>query len=108
MPIIPYCVVFHLVLDWLRYETNPQIRELVDIALILEGTNRTSGVHAAGVVIGAERLDNVVPLTRGKNEEVVTQYAMEDLEAVGLLKMDFLGLKNLSIIDITQEYVRKR
>lgn len=76
--------------------------------MILEGTNRNSGVHAAGVVIGAEPLNTIVPLSRGKNNEVVTQYAMEELEDVGLLKMDFLGLRNLSIIDSTREYVAKK
>mmetsp|Transcript_37154 Transcript_37154/g.148227 ORF Transcript_37154/g.148227 Transcript_37154/m.148227 type:complete len:975 (-) Transcript_37154:365-3289(-) len=90
------------------YETEPKMRDLVDVSMILEGTNRNSGVHAAGVVIGAEPLNTIVPLSRGKNNEVVTQYAMEELEDVGLLKMDFLGLRNLSIIDSTREYVAKK
>jgi len=90
------------------YETEPKMRDLVDVSMILEGTNRNSGVHAAGVVIGAEPLNTIVPLARGKNNEVVTQYAMEELEDVGLLKMDFLGLRNLSIIDSTREYVAKK
>ncbi|KAA8499587.1 DNA polymerase III subunit alpha [Porphyridium purpureum] len=83
-------------------------KEWVDIARALEGTNKTSGVHAAGVVISSEPLDELVPLTLGKQQEIITQYNMEDVESLGLLKMDFLGLKNLSVVEKAVNFVRVR
>ena len=66
----------------------------------LEGLTRADSIHAAGVVIGAEPLMDVVPLQqKGADQEVVTQFPMKDVEALGLLKMDFLGLRNLDVID---------
>jgi Bacterial DNA polymerase III alpha NTPase domain/PHP domain/Bacterial DNA polymerase III alpha subunit finger domain len=73
-------------------------RQWIDMAMRIEGTNKTFGVHAAGVVISAQPLDEIVPLQRNNDGSVITQYYMEDLDALGLLKMDFLGLKNLTII----------
>ncbi len=81
-------------------ETGEQItaKQWIDMALRIEGTNKTFGVHAAGVVISAQPLDEIVPLQRNNDGSVITQYYMEDLDSMGLLKMDFLGLKNLTII----------
>jgi DNA polymerase III subunit alpha len=81
-------------------ETGEKItaRQWVDMAMRIEGTNKTFGVHAAGVVISAQPLDEIVPLQRNNDGSVITQYYMEDLDSMGLLKMDFLGLRNLTII----------
>jgi DNA polymerase III subunit alpha len=73
-------------------------KQWIDMAMRIEGTNKTFGVHAAGVVISAQPLDEIVPLQRNNDGSVITQYYMEDLDALGLLKMDFLGLRNLTII----------
>jgi DNA polymerase-3 subunit alpha len=81
-------------------DSDPTAKEIVDLALPLEGLTRADSIHAAGVVIGAEPLMNVVPLQqKGSDQEVVTQFQMKDVEALGLLKMDFLGLRNLDVID---------
>jgi DNA polymerase III subunit alpha len=80
------------------YENDSQIRELIDIARRLEGLARGAGIHAAGVVIAPEELTNLVPLSRGKNDEIVTAYDMKAIEKIGLLKMDFLGLTTLTVI----------
>ncbi|BCJ88016.1 DNA polymerase III subunit alpha [Effusibacillus dendaii] len=88
------------------YEENEMVRRLLDTAKAIEGFPRHTSIHAAGVVISKEPLTRYVPLSRGAEGGVLTQYAMEDLEAVGLLKMDFLGLRNLTIIDQTLEMVR--
>ena len=75
-------------------------KEIVELAQPLEGLTRADSIHAAGVVIGAEPLMNVVPLQqKGADQEVVTQFSMNDVAALGLLKMDFLGLRNLDVID---------
>ena len=76
------------------------MREIVDLAKPLEGLVRQDSIHAAGVVIGAEPLTNLVPLQqKGPDAEVVTQFGMWDVAALGLLKIDFLGLRNLDVID---------
>jgi len=78
---------------------DPVAKEILDLALPLEGLTRADSIHAAGVVIGAEALINVVPLQqKGSDQEVVTQFSMKDIESLGLLKMDFLGLRNLDVI----------
>ncbi len=88
------------------YDGDPLVREIVDLAKPLEGLVRQDSIHAAGVVIGAEPLTNVVPLQqKGPDQEVVTQFAMGDIEALGLLKIDFLGLRNLDVIDKAVELV---
>jgi len=81
------------------YETEPQTKELIDTAKKLEGLVRNAGVHAAGVVISPQPLIDLVPLHRTKNDEIVTAYDMVAVEKLGLLKMDFLGLTTLTIID---------
>jgi DNA polymerase III subunit alpha len=88
------------------YDGDPLVREIVDLAKPLEGLVRQDSIHAAGVVIGDRPLTDYVPLQRkGEGEEVVTQFSMGDVEALGLLKMDFLGLRNLDVIDKTVELV---
>jgi DNA polymerase-3 subunit alpha len=80
-------------------DTDPVAKEIVDLAGPLEGLTRADSIHAAGVVIGARPLMDVVPLQqKGPDAELVTQFAMGDVEALGLLKMDFLGLRNLDVI----------
>ena len=80
-------------------DVDPVAREIIDLAQPLEGLTRADSIHAAGVVIGAEPLTNIVPLQqKGHDQEVVTQFAMKDIEAIGLLKIDFLGLRNLDVI----------
>ena len=87
-------------------DADPVAKEILDLALPLEGLTRADSIHAAGVVIGAEPLINVVPLQqKGSDQEVVTQFNMGDIEALGLLKMDFLGLRNLDVIDKACELV---
>jgi len=81
------------------YKDEPRTRELIDTAKKLEGLVRNAGVHAAGVVISPQPLIDLVPLHRTKNDEIVTAYDMKAVEKLGLLKMDFLGLTTLTIID---------
>jgi DNA polymerase-3 subunit alpha len=90
-----------------KYDQDPQVRRWLDMAIRIEGTNKTFGVHAAGVVIASEPLDQIVPLQRNNDGAVITQYFMEDLESLGLLKMDFLGLKNLTMIQKTTELLQQ-
>ncbi|MGJ5674882.1 MAG: DNA polymerase III subunit alpha [Nostochopsis sp.] len=88
-----------------RYDNDPRVRHWLDMAIRIEGTNKTFGVHAAGVVISADPLDEIVPLQKNNDGSVITQYFMEDLESLGLLKMDFLGLRNLSMIQKTIDLI---
>jgi DNA polymerase-3 subunit alpha len=100
-----------------EFEKNTELREVVEAsstyqelwqyALTLEGLNRNVGIHAAGIVIGDRELDEHVPLTRGNEGEVVTQYDMGAITEVGLLKMDFLGLRNLTVIHEAIQHIRK-
>ena len=90
-----------------KYESDPKVRHWVDLARRIEGTNKTFGVHAAGVVIAADPLDELVPLQRNNDGQVITQYFMEDVESMGLLKMDFLGLKNLTMIEKATSLIEK-
>jgi len=90
-----------------KYDNDTQVRHWVDMAIRIEGTNKTFGVHAAGVVISADPLDEIVPLQRNNDGQVITQYFMEDLESLGLLKMDFLGLKNLTMIQRTIDLIQQ-
>jgi DNA polymerase III subunit alpha len=81
-------------------EANPETRKVYEIAKNLEGLTRHSSIHASGVVIGRERLDNIVPLMRaGSDEGVVCQFDMSSVEDIGLIKMDFLGLRTLSFLE---------
>jgi DNA polymerase-3 subunit alpha len=89
-------------------DSSTTYHELWDYAVKLEGLVRNVGVHAAGVVIGDRPLDDHVPLTLGNEGEVVTQFDMGAITYVGLLKMDFLGLKNLTVIHDAEEHIRKK
>ncbi|MFA5098411.1 MAG: DNA polymerase III subunit alpha [Candidatus Margulisiibacteriota bacterium] len=80
------------------YEADPSVKNLIDTAKTLEGLTRHASVHAAGVVISNKPLTEYVPLSLMNETQTVTQYPMEDLEKIGLLKMDFLGLRNLTMI----------
>ena len=88
------------------YDGDALVREIVDLAKPLEGLVRQDSIHAAGVVISDRPLTDVVPLQqKGADQEVVTQFAMNDVDAIGLLKIDFLGLRNLDVIDKAVELV---
>ena len=90
-------------------ETEPATRQLWEYAGLLEGLSRNAGVHAAGVVIGDRDLSEYVPLCRdSKGNDVVTQYPMNPLNDLGLLKMDFLGLKTLTVIEDTIALIHQR
>jgi DNA polymerase-3 subunit alpha len=89
------------------YETEEVTRELIDTALILEDISRNASVHAAGVVIGDQPLVNLLPLKQDDSGTLVTQYAMNPVGDLGLLKMDFLGLKTLTVIRNTCEMVKR-
>ncbi|MEO1792151.1 MAG: DNA polymerase III subunit alpha [Cyanobacteria bacterium J06629_19] len=80
----------------------------IDTAITIEGTNKTFGMHAAGVVISEHPLDTIVPLQRNNDGAVITQYYMEDVENIGLLKMDFLGLRNLTMIQKAVNHIERR
>ncbi|HEY6169383.1 MAG TPA: DNA polymerase III subunit alpha, partial [Verrucomicrobiae bacterium] len=89
------------------YETEKTTREVIDTALVLEDLTRNASVHAAGVVIGPEPLVNLLPLKQDEDGTIVTQYAMNPVGDLGLLKMDFLGLKTLTVIRNTCEMVKQ-
>ncbi len=81
------------------YTTNDEAKQVIDLACKLEGVNKTFGMHAAGVVISDVPLEEIVPLQKNNDGTIITQYYMEDLAHIGLVKMDFLGLRNLTMID---------
>ena len=87
------------------YDSEEVTRELIDTAFILEDLSRNTSVHAAGVVIGAEPLVNILPLKKDDDGKITTQYPMGPVEDLGLLKMDFLGLKTLTVIRNTCEMI---
>ena len=87
------------------YETDAQVRQLLDTARKLEGLVRNAGMHAAGVVISPRPLIDLVPLHRTKNDEIVTAFDMVAIEKLGLLKMDFLGLTTLTLLDETLKLI---
>lgn len=89
------------------YKTDPRITKLMDIALVLEGLNRHASVHAAGVVIADKPLDNYMPLFKTNDDQITTGYDMSILEKIGLLKVDFLGLRTLTVIDQTVKLVKE-
>jgi DNA polymerase-3 subunit alpha len=89
------------------YKNNPQITRLVDVSRILEGTSRHASTHAAGVVISERPLREHVPLFKTGDGQISTMYAMESLEKIGMLKMDFLGLRTLTVIDDTLKIIKR-
>ena len=96
--------------DLIALMKTPKLKETVELANRLEGNIRHSGIHAAGVVIGDISLNEYMPVYTSRKDENdnLTQFVMEDVEAVGLIKFDFLGLKNLSIVHMAQDMVRER
>ncbi|MEN9224296.1 MAG: DNA polymerase III subunit alpha [Thermostichus sp. HHBFW_bins_43] len=90
-----------------KYEKDATTHRWIELACLLEGTNKTFGVHAAGVVIAKDPLDEIVPLQYNNDGQIITQYSMDDIESLGLLKMDFLGLRNLTMIQRTVELIRE-
>ncbi|MCI5837346.1 MAG: DNA polymerase III subunit alpha [Veillonellaceae bacterium] len=89
-----------------EYEDDATVRQLVDYALALEGLSRHAGTHAAGIVISAEPVAEHVPLQRSADEYLQTQFEKDTVEELGLLKMDLLGLRNLTVIQETVEHIR--
>lgn len=89
-------------------DSDEQISSMVTMAKSLEGLPRNAGVHAAGVVISAEPADHYLPLQRTKEDAIITQYPKDDVESIGLLKMDFLGLRTLTVVNKTIEDIRER
>jgi len=81
------------------FDEDKRYKDLYDLALQVEGLTRHAGMHAAGIVIGQETLEHYVPVCRGANGELVTQFAKEEVEEAGLVKFDFLGLKTLTVLD---------
>ena len=92
----------------LRSVSQTNYKELIDNAKVLEGMTRHASIHAAGVVVAPGDLTDFVPLYRSSQGDVTTQYDMKELESIGLLKMDFLGLRNLTVIDKTIDLIKKR
>jgi DNA polymerase III subunit alpha len=90
-----------------EYESNPRAKRVIDMAMKLEGTIRSNGVHAAGVVIAPEEIVKYTPLQRAQKGGISTQYSMGPVEELGLLKMDFLGLSNLTIIKNALRIIKK-
>ncbi len=88
-------------------EQDPRVRELIDTARALEGLTRHASTHAAGVVIGSRPLVEDLPLYKGDNDELITQYPMTHVEKIGLIKFDFLGLKTLTVMAQAVERIRE-
>jgi DNA polymerase-3 subunit alpha len=89
-------------------ETEPATAQLWGYATVLEGLSRNAGVHAAGVVIGGRPLDEYIPLARANDGGIVSQYSMQPLTDLGMLKMDFLGLKTLTVIDDAVKIIHRK
>jgi DNA polymerase III subunit alpha len=89
------------------YENNSEVKYLIDMSKRLEGLPRHTSMHAAGVVIGKESIDEFVPLSRSSDDSITTQFTMTTLEELGLLKMDFLGLRTLTVIQNAEELVNR-
>ena len=87
-------------------EQDERVRELIAVARRLEGMTRHASVHAAGVVIAPRAISEFAPLYKGKNDEITTQWAMKEIERIGLLKMDFLGLSTLTLLNDAVEEIR--
>jgi len=88
-------------------DSNPHFKKMYDVGRRLEGLTRHSSIHAAGIVISQKPMVEYLPLHKGKNGEVVTQFDMKKVELVGLIKFDFLGLKTLTVIDDALKLIRK-
>lgn len=90
-----------------KENSDPKIQQMFEVAKVLEGMNRNAGMHAAGVVISPEPLADLVPMYKTPSTELMTQFTMKDLEDAGLLKMDFLGLRTLTVIENALDLIKK-
>ena len=90
-----------------KYDNEPEIKKLIDTSLRLEGLNRHASTHAAGVVISDKPLQKRIPLFKVSDDQITTGYSMKSLEKIGMLKMDFLGLKTLTVIDRATKIVKR-
>ena len=90
------------------YESDDVVKNLIDMSMCLEGLPRHTSIHAAGVVIGSKPLDEFVPLSRGADNVITTQFTMTTIEELGLLKMDFLGLRTLTVIQDAARMIGKK
>jgi DNA polymerase III subunit alpha len=95
-------------LRWLKTSSDTKIKDLITISTVLEGMNRNVSTHAAGVVIAPGPVSDYIPLYKTPQTELMTQYNMKDLEDAGMLKMDFLGLRTLTVIEDTIEMIQER
>lgn len=89
------------------YNTDERVKELIDTSKSLEGLKRHASVHAAGVVIAEDDLTNHIPLFKTSDDQITTGYDMESLKKIGLVKMDFLGLRTLTVIDKTRKIIKR-
>ena len=92
----------------LKYEQDEDCKRLIDMSRRLEGLPRHTSMHAAGVVISPEEVDEFVPLSRSSDDTITTQYTMTTLEELGLLKMDFLGLRNLTVLQNAERLIQDK
>jgi DNA polymerase III subunit alpha len=90
-----------------KKDPNPKIKQLIDVSLVLEGMNRNASMHAAGVVIAPAAIHNFVPMYKTPSSDLMTQFTMKDLEDAGLLKMDFLGLRTLTVIENALDLIKR-
>ena len=90
-----------------RDSKDPKIQMLIEVSKVLEGMNRNASTHAAGVVIAPAAISNFVPMFKSPSTELMTQYTMKDLEDAGLLKMDFLGLRTLTVLENALDLIKK-
>jgi DNA polymerase-3 subunit alpha len=89
------------------YDSDPEAKQVIELALKNEGLNKTYGVHAAGVIIANKPITEVIPTARSNDGSIITQFAMEEAANMGLLKMDFLGLRNLTMINKALEIIQE-
>ena len=89
------------------YNSDEEVKNLIDMAKRLEGLPRHTSMHAAGVVISQKAVDEYVPLSRANDGTIITQFTMTTLEELGLLKMDFLGLRTLTVIQNAQKEIER-
>src|SRR5438128_811017 len=88
-------------------QSDPKVKELLSVAKRLEGMTRHASVHAAGVVIAPQAITEFAPLYKGAHDEIVTQWTMKDIDRMGLLKIDFLGLSTLTLIDDALKEIKR-
>ncbi len=89
------------------YKNDPEAKEVLDLALKNEGLNKTFGVHAAGVIIANQAVDQIIPISKSNDGSIITQFSMDECASMGLLKMDFLGLRNLTMINNAIDIIEK-